>query len=125
MKTSHLIRQLFVLACIGAASSAYAFTPRAETLMADTSGTLIASGSTAVDSAGVAISDTAVTAKVKAELLSAKDLKSQDIHVTTKDGYVRLTGSVPDDQQRTQAAGTVRNLDGVKGVTDDLKVQAQ
>lgn len=125
MKTSHLIRQLFVLACIGTASSAYAYTPTAATFAADVPGALIASSSTAIDSAGAAISDTTVTAKAKAELLSTKNLKSQDIHVTTQDGHVHLTGSVPDDQQRTQAVAAVRNLDGVKGVTDDLKVEAQ
>lgn len=69
------------------------------------------------------ISDGAITTKVKAALLNAKDVKgSQNIHVETTAGAVRLTGTVPTRQAKAAAAAAAKTVDGVTRVRNDLKV---
>ena len=63
--------------------------------------------------------DSAITAKVKADLVKAKDVSSMDIHVETFRGNVLLSGFVgtPDEKQRaSEIANSVR---GVKQVTNN------
>ncbi|CAJ0805035.1 Osmotically-inducible protein Y [Ralstonia mannitolilytica] len=67
-------------------------------------------------------SDTAITAKVKAGLLNQKDLGSMRIHVRTRDGVVRLTGSVPTMVQRQMATKVAKGVTGVASVENDLIV---
>src|SRR5579871_3342114 len=47
-------------------------------------------------STGQYFSDTAITTKVKADLLADSDISSLKISVTTKNGNVTLKGTVPD-----------------------------
>ncbi len=77
-----------------------------------------------VDHAKQAVTDSALTTKVKTKLLAAKDLKSTGIHVKTKDRVVNLTGSVPSQDQRQLALDTVRSVEGVDSVNNNLKVSA-
>ncbi|POM15112.1 Osmotically-inducible protein Y [Burkholderia cepacia] len=62
---------------------------------------------------------------MKAELVGTSGLSSGDIHVKTRHGIVMLTGSVPDEQQRTQAVGVVKQVDGVQDVHDQLTIRAK
>ncbi len=82
------------------------------------------SGSTDT-SVGQKVDDSGVTAKVKAELLSAKDVKSTHIHVKTKNGVVSLTGTVPSAADKTAAEETVKNVSGVASVKNHLKIAAK
>ncbi|AOK31837.1 MULTISPECIES: BON domain-containing protein [Burkholderia] len=82
-----------------------------------------AASSASGSSTGAAIRDTAITAKAKAELAGASDLSAGDIHVKTRHGVVTLTGSVPHEQQRTQAVDIVRKIDGVQDVRDQLTIR--
>ncbi|MCA7895444.1 BON domain-containing protein [Burkholderia cepacia] len=75
--------------------------------------------------AGRKIRDATITTKVKAELVGTSGLSSGDIHVKTRHGIVMLTGSVPDEQQRTQAVGVVKQVDGVQDVRDQLTIRAK
>ncbi|KVS32142.1 BON domain-containing protein [Burkholderia cepacia] len=75
--------------------------------------------------AGRTIRDATITTKVKAELVGTSGLSSGDIHVKTRHGIVMLTGSVPDEQQRTQAVGVVKQVDGVQDVHDQLTIRAK
>lgn len=70
--------------------------------------------------AAQAVDDTAVTAKVKAQLAASKDLSSSQISVTTEQGKVTLTGSVP-PAQIARAEQIVRGIDGVREVDNRLK----
>lgn len=72
---------------------------------------------------GRTIRDATITTKVKAELVGTSGLSSGDIHVKTRHGTVTLTGSVPDEQQRTQAVSVVKQVDGVQGVRDQLTIR--
>ena len=68
--------------------------------------------------------DTAITAKIKVELVRAPDLKSTDISVHTTDGQVTLTGTVPEPQQIEQAAKVAGGVDGVRNVDNKLIVKS-
>lgn len=76
------------------------------------------------ESVGQHIDDGTLTTKVKAELLSAKDVKSTHIHVKSRHGIVWLTGSVPTSEEKTAAEDAVNGVSGVKGVKNHLKVVA-
>ncbi|NIE57054.1 MULTISPECIES: BON domain-containing protein [unclassified Burkholderia] len=76
-------------------------------------------------STGAKIRDATITTKAKAELVGTNGLSSGDIHVKTRRGIVTLTGSVPDEQQRTQAVSVVKQVDGVQDVRDQLTIRAK
>jgi len=66
--------------------------------------------------------DSAITMKVKAQLLAVKDLSSSDIKVSTKNGVVHLGGKVRNDNERLTALNTARAVPGVSGVEDEMQV---
>jgi hyperosmotically inducible protein len=72
------------------------------------------------DSIGSAISDTAVTAKVKAKLLDDSRLKNSHISVTTTNGAVTLTGSAPSSDAASAAKELASSVDGVKSVDNQV-----
>ncbi|MEN8516987.1 BON domain-containing protein [Burkholderia sp. RS02] len=82
-----------------------------------------AASSSSHSTTGMKIRDATITTKVKAELIGTSGLTAGDIHVKTRRGIVTLTGSVPDEQQRTQAVGVVKQLDGVRSVRDQLTIR--
>lgn len=76
------------------------------------------------ESLGQHVSDGTVTTKVKAALMTAKDLKSTNIHVKTRRGIVSLTGSVPTSDEKTRAQEVAEGVSGVHEVKNRLKVSA-
>lgn len=68
-----------------------------------------------------ALSDAAITAQVKAALKRAPGVGGLAIHVTTVDGVVKLTGSVPTSVQVDQAEDAVSRVAGVKEVDNRLR----
>ncbi|HDR9040627.1 TPA: BON domain-containing protein [Burkholderia vietnamiensis] len=74
-------------------------------------------------STGTKIHDATITTKAKAELVGTSGLSAGDIHVKTRRGVVMLTGSVPDEQRRGQAADVVRKIDGVRDVRNQLTIR--
>jgi len=76
----------------------------------------------AVTGAVTAVDDTTITTKVKAAFATGKDIKSGDIHVTTTAGVVTLDGQVQSAGMAARAETIARNTEGVRGVTNDLKV---
>nr|WP_244788778.1 BON domain-containing protein [Cupriavidus pauculus] len=84
-----------------------------------------ASTDASVDNAKQAVTDGSLTTKVKTKLLATKDLKSTGIHVKTKDRVVNLTGTVPSKEQHQLALDTVRSVEGVDNVKDNLKVSSR
>ncbi|WP_322025138.1 BON domain-containing protein [Burkholderia sp. BCC1977] len=79
--------------------------------------------SSALTTASTTIRDVAITTKAKAALVGKDNLSSGDIHVNTRHGDVVLTGSVPDLQQRTLAVNTVKQVEGVQEVHDQLTIR--
>ncbi|HEX2666878.1 MAG TPA: BON domain-containing protein [Gammaproteobacteria bacterium] len=73
------------------------------------------------DSVGDAISDTAVTAKVKAKFVGVDSLKGSDISVTTTNGMVTLTGTAGSSSAKSEAERLAKQVKGVKDVDNELK----
>jgi hyperosmotically inducible periplasmic protein len=74
------------------------------------------------ETVGQHIDDGTITTKVKADLLTAKNVKSTHIHVHTRHGVVWLTGTVPSTDDKSAAGDVAQNVDGVKGIKNHLKV---
>jgi hyperosmotically inducible periplasmic protein len=72
------------------------------------------------DGIAAAISDTAITAAVKAKFLGDDRLKGSDISVKTTNGIVTLTGSTASSKSSSVASGVARSVDGVKSVDVEL-----
>jgi len=154
MKTVHTLRIATMIAALATASGAYALDNGGFMKVADTSTTSGStmhpapaknasnmSGRTegdhttgattdtrpdaSTEGAKQAVTDGALTTKIKTKLLATKDLKSTGIHVKTKDRVVNLTGSVPSSEQKQMALDTVKSVEGVDSVNDNLKVSSR
>jgi len=73
--------------------------------------------------AGKYISDSVLTAKVKAALLKEPALKSLDVSVETMRGEVLLSGFVTDLGQKEKAMKVASGVNGVASVKDALVVR--
>jgi osmotically-inducible protein OsmY len=67
-------------------------------------------------SAGEAVDDTAITAKVKSNLLADSLVSASVIDVDTLAGTVSLNGIVTSEQERQRAIQVARSTQGVKQV---------
>ncbi|RDJ98165.1 BON domain-containing protein [Paraburkholderia lacunae] len=74
------------------------------------------------DSVGQGIDDTAITTKVKASLLAEKNFRSLHVKVRTREGVVRLSGTVPSLVQKHTATDVAQAITGVKSVENHLVV---
>jgi hyperosmotically inducible protein len=72
--------------------------------------------------AGSVIGDAAVTTAVKTKMLGDTTVAGLKIDVDTKDSVVTLTGNVASAAEKARAIEIARETDGVKSVTDRLKV---
>jgi hyperosmotically inducible protein len=72
------------------------------------------------DSVGAAISDTAITTRVKSSFFGDDRLKGSHIKVKTTNGVVTLTGSATGSESKAAAEEVAKNVDGVKSVDDEL-----
>lgn len=75
------------------------------------------------DNAKRVLADTAITAKVKGELLLGKDIPSTAISVETYEGQVQLSGFVDKKEQIAAAGKIAAKVAGVKKVHNGLKVK--
>jgi osmotically-inducible protein OsmY len=74
-------------------------------------------------SAGQAVDDGVVTAKVKAALIADPVTKAHQINVETFKGTVQLSGFVETDEARSRALQLARDVDGVRKVKDAMEVR--
>ena len=111
-------RILMLKTAAGAACMTFALMAGAQT----TTNSAAPAGSS--ESMGQHVDDTTITTKVKAELLGAKNVKSEHIHVKTRKGVVSLTGTVPSAEDRDNAKQVVEGVSGVSSVKNHLKVSA-
>lgn len=70
---------------------------------------------------GEAISDTTITAQVKAALGADDRTSALDIDVDTREGVVTLTGTVESNAERRAAARVARSVEGVQEVVNELQ----
>ncbi len=71
---------------------------------------------TSVKEAGVDISDSWITTKVKSTFLYSTNVSGSDITVSTKAGIVKLSGKVDSGAERELAIELAKNVRGVKSV---------
>jgi len=72
---------------------------------------------------GTAISDSALTAKVKTSLLADDNVKGLRIDVDTSNGVVTLNGTADTKANMERAQTLARGVDGVKSVENRLTVK--
>lgn len=73
-------------------------------------------------SAGPAINDASITAKIKAKILADSITGTT---VDTTNGVVTLTGSVGNDEEKVKAEKYAKETEGVKSVRNELVVRAK
>lgn len=73
------------------------------------------------DGISASITDTAITAKVKTQMMGKHSLKKSDIEVTTTNGVVTLEGSASSSKAKSVAGKIAKSVDGVKSVDNNLK----
>lgn len=78
--------------------------------------------SSAKSSVMPAVSDAAITAKVKSKLLANSEVSGLKVNVDTKDKVVTLKGEVENDAKRDLVYYITRNTEGVRGVNNKLSV---
>lgn len=76
------------------------------------------------DDVGRAVSDSSITAKVKATLADDSSLQGSDIHVKTNARVVTLRGKVASDEQRRDAERVTQDVRGVDSVDDQLSIDS-
>src|SRR5579859_3338248 len=69
------------------------------------------------------VEDTALTVAVRKALKRDERLAALGLGVTVENGYVTIWGPVPTGDLIAYAGGCVRQLEGVKTVTNDLHIQ--
>ncbi len=69
-----------------------------------------------------AIKDAWLVMKVHSEMVDEDVLNGSNIDVDVKNGVVTLQGTVPSEAARARALAVAKANDGVKGVTDQLKI---
>jgi osmotically-inducible protein OsmY len=79
---------------------------------------------TAGDATAIGQPDAWLTAKIQAKYFVDDEVKARNIDVDTRNGVVTLKGAVGSDAERRQAVAIARNTDGVRDVTDNLRVDA-
>ena len=71
---------------------------------------------------GQAVSDSGLTAKIKGKLMEDEMTRFSDVSVTTNNGVVTLTGSVPDQEALKQVLSVARSASGVSRVENVLTI---
>jgi osmotically-inducible protein OsmY len=74
--------------------------------------------------AAMNISEGWLTATIQAKYFTDPDVKARNIDVDVNDGVAVLRGTVATDAERRQAATIARNTEGIREVTNELRVDA-
>ena len=88
---------------------------------AATSGVADSARETAREAGGV-VGDAAITTAVKTKMLADPAVSGLKIDVDTKDGIVSLAGNVGSAVEQRRAVEIAKETDGVKSVSDRLKI---
>lgn len=76
-------------------------------------------------SAGEVVDDVTLTGRVKTALIQSPETKARDIDVEVHKGDVQLNGFVDSAEQRMHAGKIAAQVEGVKGVRNNLRVQGE
>ncbi|MEI8304447.1 MAG: BON domain-containing protein [Burkholderiales bacterium] len=88
--------------------------------------TLVGCASTGTqEGTGEYLDDSWITTRVKAAIFNEPDLKSAEINVETFKGEVQLSGFVGSEKDIVRAISLTRDIKGVKGVRNDMRVKGR
>jgi osmotically-inducible protein OsmY len=71
---------------------------------------------------GAAVSDAAITTKVKAKFAADSTVSATKIHVDTDNGVVKLTGTAKSQDEAAKAAEIAKSTEGVASVDNAIQV---
>lgn len=74
---------------------------------------------------GEYIDDSTITTKVKTAMTTDKTVSALDVHVSTDQGKVTLSGNVKSSAEKQRAGEIARSVAGVKSVENDLTVTGE
>jgi hyperosmotically inducible protein len=77
----------------------------------------------AINDGKAMINDATITSKIKAKYFKEDALDAMDIHVTTENGKVKLSGEVCSPKDISHAIEIAKNTDGVKMVESKLTIK--
>lgn len=80
-------------------------------------------GTATRESTGEYVDDTALTAKVKTELIRDPVVKARQVEVNTFKGTVQLSGFVDTEEEKSRAAQLARGVTGVRDVQNNIAVK--
>jgi hyperosmotically inducible protein len=80
-------------------------------------------GNSQTESTGEYVDDTAISSKVRAEIIGDEQLSIFDIDVETFKGDVQLSGFVDTEALKERAGTLAREVDGVDSVHNNLVVK--
>jgi osmotically-inducible protein OsmY len=80
-------------------------------------------GSRTEESTGEYATDGLITTKVKAALVNDATVKTSEVIVETYRGVVQLSGLMSSSNAMYQAVRVARGIEGVTGVTNDMRVK--
>ena len=74
------------------------------------------------ESAKEAMSDSAITTKIKADFAADKQVSAMNIKVDTDKGVVRLSGNAKSKEEADKAVSNAKGTKGVTSVKNDIQV---
>jgi hyperosmotically inducible periplasmic protein len=122
MRKSHIAVACLLAAGLIAPGAASAWGDKAKNTQATDQTTTTTTTPNTSSSAREAISDAAITTKVKAGLAKEKDVSATHIKVETDNGVVKLSGTAKSQQEADRAAQVARDTKGVTSVQNDIQV---
>jgi hyperosmotically inducible protein len=93
--------------------------------ISDTANTAAVKVKRAAAVASQEMSDSWITLQTKLSLLADDQVRSQEVHVTTRQGIVTLRGKVRSEAARQAAVGDATKIDGVQRVESHLMVDSR
>jgi hyperosmotically inducible protein len=84
----------------------------------------LVAGCTTTQTPGEQVDDAAISTAVKAKLAEARFSNILNVETNVTNGIVTLAGEVPNEQVKRDAEAAVREVNGVKGVNNNLQVKS-
>ncbi|WP_179958128.1 BON domain-containing protein [Chitinimonas arctica] len=97
--------------------------PPADPKLSAPAGDMPAPVGEAIDKAGAAVDDAALTTKVKAALAADAGLKSLKLDVDSMGGTVNISGTTASQESRDNIGKVVQGVEGVKTVNNKVTVK--
>lgn len=125
MKSNTAIAVLLAAGLIGAgAASANETHKNTQAATTNSTATTTNTAPSASSNAREAVSDAAITTKVKAEMAKEKGVSATRIHVDTDNGVVKLSGVARSQDESDRAASIAKGVKGVTSVDNNIQVSS-